>query len=69
MAYFDENDRPKKVAAGFAKATLKYDERGNPVEGAYFDEAGQPTRHKDGTPIQRHVRRAGNRIESAYFDR
>jgi C-terminal processing protease CtpA/Prc len=27
---------------------MKYDERGNKVEEAYFDETGKPARHKDG---------------------
>ena len=44
----EENRWGFDPAAGYARNNIRYDERGNPVELTYFDEAGQPTRHKDG---------------------
>ena len=49
--------------------TGRYDERGNLIEAAYFDTAGNPTQHKDAYHLVtgRYDER-GNRIEWAYFD-
>ena len=42
MAYFDEAGQPTRHKDGYARLTRKYDERGQLIEAAYFDNAGQP---------------------------
>ena len=54
--------RPAHPAQGRLRQVHRpsYDERGNRTEWAYFDEAGQPTRHKDGyARFTAQLRRAG----------
>ncbi|OAD21788.1 hypothetical protein THIOM_002442 [Candidatus Thiomargarita nelsonii] len=54
---------------GTHKTTGKYDERGNQIELAYFDAAGNPTLHKDGYhKITVQYDASGNPTEVAFFD-
>ena len=39
MAYFGESGKPTRHKDGNAKSTSKYDDRGNVIEQAYFDES------------------------------
>ena len=56
-------------AAGYARNNIRYDERGNWTEWAYFDEQGRPARYKDGyVRVTARYDERGNQIEQAYFD-
>ncbi len=55
---------------GFAEARLKYNERDQVIEWAYFDAEGKPAQHKDGHHRSKHTFDDQNRqVEWAYFDR
>jgi hypothetical protein len=54
---------------GYHKCTIKYDDRGNLIEKAYFNAAGKPTLCRQG--MHKKVFRCderGNQIDVAYFD-
>ena len=58
-----------KRRKGYARFTTGYDDRGNEIEDAYFDEAGKPVRSTDGfARLTTSYDARGNLIGAAYFD-
>jgi hypothetical protein len=54
---------------GFVRFTATYDERGNQIEIATFDEGGKPAQRKEGyARFTTRYDQRGNQIEGAYFD-
>ncbi len=67
--YLNFDGKPVLNKYGFAIEKARYDERGNIVEAAFFDETDKPIRRTEGLAIMKSkYDKWGNQTEQAYFD-
>ncbi|MEO7331835.1 MAG: serine/threonine-protein kinase, partial [Minicystis sp.] len=69
LTFLDADGAPLVRTDGVARATIRWDERGDEIERAFFDTSGKPALNSFGVAMIRQKRDAsGNLIERAFFD-